>query len=59
MSRAATWGTVWCKHRFNYEVGVFGRKVCACVGVCVCTGLCLKLIDVEISSLASGLANWQ
>lgn len=31
MSRAAMQGTVWCKPRFNYEVGVvFGRKVCVC-----------------------------
>ncbi len=34
MSRAATRGTVWCKHRFNYEVGVFGRKVCVPGSVC-------------------------
>lgn len=50
MSRAAVWGTVWCKHRFNYEVGEFGRKVCLPGSVC-----CLKLIDVETSGLASGL----
>lgn len=28
------WGTVWCKHRFNYEVGVFGKKVCMPGSVC-------------------------
>lgn len=35
MSRAATRGTVWCKSRFNYEVGVFGRKVCVPNSVCM------------------------
>lgn len=50
MSRAAMWGTVSCKNRFNYEVGEFGRKVCMPGSVC-----CLKLIDVETPGLASGL----
>lgn len=38
------WGPAWCKHRFNYEVGVFGRKVRV-------PGL-LELMDVESSGRA-------
>lgn len=34
ISRTAMRGTVWRKHRFNYEVGVFGRKVCVPGSVC-------------------------
>lgn len=52
MSRAAMRGAVWRKHRFNYEVGVFGRKVCVCHALSVRR---LRLIDVETAGLASGL----